>query len=106
MLDDKTKKKIIEKFEKASEEFEFNFVYPYYMGENNEFCFLGYLFRDNLEKGVLIDVFFDINDLDDEKRKYCKKQNIFYSCLFAETLLGEYKRAYFREMLRDWKYEF
>lgn len=106
MLDGNLKKKIVENFERASEEFEFNFVSPHYRGENNEFCFLGYLFRDNLEKGVLIDVFFDINDLDDKKRRYCKEQNIFYSRLFAEPLLGEYKRAYFREMLRDWKYEF
>ena len=106
MLDDNLKKKIVENFERASEEFEFNFVSPHYMGENNEFCFLGYLFRDNLEKGVLIDV-IDINDLGDEKKeRYCKEQKIFYSRLFANPSLGEYKRAYFREMLRDWRYEF
>lgn len=106
MLNAEVKTSIIEKFEMASEEFEFNFVSPHYIGENNEFCFLGYLFKDNIEKGVLVDVVFDIDDIDDAKRRYCKEQNIFYSCLFAEPLLGEYKRAYFREMLRDWKYEF
>lgn len=106
MLDGNLKKKIVENFERASEEFEYNFVSPHYMGENNEFCFFGYIFRDNLEKGVLIDVIFDTNDLDNEKRRYCKEQNLFYSCLFAEPLLGEYKSGYFREMLKDWKHEF
>lgn len=74
MLDDNVKKKIVKQFEMASEEFEFNFVSPHYMGQNNKFCFLGYLFRDNPEKGVLIDVVFD------------KSENIYYKSVVYSTV--------------------
>lgn len=107
MLDDKTRKSIIDNFELAEKEFDFCFISPYSVGEENEWQFFGYLFRDNLDKGVVIDFLFDEEDDSmAEKRKYCNEKNIFYSCLNAEPLLGEYKKSYFREMLRDWKDEF
>ena len=106
MLDDKTKKYIIEKFEIAAKEFNFNFTTPCYAGENNELCFFGHLFKENAHKGVLIDIVCDFEEMDDEKMKFCKANNIQYSCLFISPMLGEYKRSYFSEMLKDWKYEF
>ena len=106
MIDDKTKNCIIENFEIAAKEFNFNFVTPYYAGKNHELCFFGYLYKDNHEKGVIIDIICDFENSNIEKRKYCKENNLFYSCLYIEPLLGEYKRSYFCEMLKDWKYEF
>ena len=106
MIDDKIKNSIVEKFEIASKKFNFNFVAPYCTGKNHELCFFGYLFKENADKGVIIDIVCDFEDGDIEKRKYCEANNLFYSCLYIAPLLGEYKRSYFNEMLEDWRYEF
>ena len=106
MIDSKTKTSIIEKFNLAAGEFNFNFVSPYYIGQNHELCFFGYLFKENLNKGVLVDIIYAFEDRNVEKIKYCKDNNLFYSCLYIEPLLGEYKQNYFSEMLKDWRYEF
>ena len=90
----------------AAKEFNFNFVAPYCVGENNEFCFFGHLFKENAQKGVIIDIICDFEDGNIEKCKYCKEDNIFYSRLYIAPLLEEYNRRYFSEMLKDWKYEF
>lgn len=97
---------MVEKFEIASKEFNFNFIAPYYTCENHELCFFGYLFKDNPGRGVIIDIICDFEDRNIEKRKYCEDNNLFYSCLYIEPLLGEYKRSYFSEMLKDWRCEF
>ena len=106
MITEKIIDSIVEKFEIASKEFDFNFVSPYCTGKNHEMCFFGYLFKDNPEKGVAIDIIYDYESRNTEKRKYCEENNLFYSCLYIEPLLGEYKRSYFSEMLKDWRYEF
>ena len=106
MIDDKTKNSIITKFETAAKEFNFNFVTPYCIGENNELRFFGYLFKENAEKGVIIDIIGDFEDIDIKKRKHCQDNNLFYSLLFITPLLEEYKSSYFSEMLKDWRYEF
>lgn len=107
MLDDKTKICIIEKFEIAAQEFNFNFISPYCIGKNNELCFLGHLFKKNAQKGVIIDIVCEFEDNSEiEKSKYCKDNNMFYSRLYITHLLGEYNRNYFSEMLKDWEYEF
>lgn len=106
MMDEKIISSIVEKFEIASKEFNFNFIAPYCIGENHKLCFFGYLFKDKPERGVIIDVIFNYEDRNIEKRKYCEDNNLFYSYLYIEPLLGEYKRSYFSEMLKDWKYEF
>ena len=106
MIDGKIKNSIVDKFDIAAKEFNFNFITPYYANEDHELCFFGYLFKDNPEKGVIIDIICDFEDRNIEKRKYCDDNNLFYSCLYIEPLLGEYKRSYFSEMLKDWRYEF
>ncbi|MBQ4333425.1 MAG: hypothetical protein IJC33_06585 [Clostridia bacterium] len=106
MINDAITNNIIEKFEMASKEFNFNFVTPYCTGENQEFRFFGYLFKDNPERGVIIDIICGFEGVNAEKRRYCEDNNLFYSCLYIDSLLGEYKRSYFSEMLKDWKYEF
>ena len=87
MIDDKTKNSIVEKFETAAKEFNFNFITPYCLGENNELCFWGYLFKENDEKGVIIDIVCDFEGMDIKKRKYCEANNLFYSCLNITPLL-------------------
>lgn len=106
MIDGKIEKSIVDKFNTAAKEFNFNFITPYCANKNHELCFFGYLFKDNPEKGVIIDIIHDFEDRNIEKRKYCEDNNLFYSCLYIEPLLGEYKRSYFSEMLNDWRYEF
>ena len=106
MINDMITKSIVEKFETASKEFDFNFIAPYCTEKNPDLRFFGYLFKDKPEKGVIIDVICDFDDGNAEKRRYCEDNNLFYSCLYIEPLLGEYKRSYFCEMLKDWKYEF
>ena len=53
-MDEKIISSIVEKFEIASKEFNFNFIQPYCIGENHKLCFFGYLFKDNPERGVEI----------------------------------------------------
>lgn len=99
-------KELIRKnFKIASEEFDFFFISPHYMGEDNQYQFFGYLFRDSLEKGVVIDIVSNAEESNKQKAEYCRAHNIFYSSLALEPLLQEYKRSYFREMLRDWRNE-
>lgn len=106
MISEQHKLHIIHSFEKASEEFDFVFFTPYYLGENNEYCFFGYLCKDNLEKGVIFDIETIENETCSEKWAYCNTHDVFYSRLALEPLLEPYSRSYFREMLRDWRYQF
>lgn len=71
-----------------------------------EFSFFAFLYKENPKKGVIIDIISDSDNRNIDKMKYCKENNLFYSCLYIEPLLGEYKRSYFSEMLKDWRYEF
>lgn len=106
MMNDKEKDLIKKKFEIASGEFDFCFISPYCVNEQEELSFFGYLFRGNNEKGVVIDIISDVNEIDERKREYCSQNQIFYSQLFIDPLIGEYNRSYFGEMLKDWKFEF
>lgn len=51
------------------------------------------------------DIISNVNEIDKKKMEYCSQNHIFYSQLFLDSLLGEYNRSYFREMLKDWKHE-
>jgi len=91
VIDSTAKENIKRNFEIASEEFDFCFVSPHYIGGNNEFGFFGYLFRDSLEKGVVIDLLEedDEDNLRARKIKYCKEQGRFYSRIAGELFSGE-----------------
>ena len=106
MIEGKMEDCIVKNFETASKEFNFNFVTPYCTGVNNELCFFAFLYKENPKKGVIIDIISASDNRNIEKLKYCKENNLFYSCLYIDPLLGEYKRRYFSEMLKDWRYEF
>ena len=99
---------------------------PYFMNSNNSLKILntpklndiGYDFmsrykgviKSEIGKRVKLTTYLDSMDSNEdrniEKRKNCEDNNLFYSYLYIEPLLGEYKRSYFSEMLKDWKYEF
>lgn len=106
MIEGKTEDCIVKNFETASMEFNFNFITPYCTGVNNELCFFAFLYKENPKKGVIIDIISDSDNRNIDKMKYCKENNLFYSCLYIDPLLGEYKSSYFSEMLKDWRYEF
>mgnify|MGYP003307677013 CR=1 FL=1 len=38
----------------------------------------------------------------EEIAEWCKENDCFCSFISIEPLIGEYRRSYFREMLRDW----
>ena len=67
MINDMIINSITEKFETASKEFNFNFIAPYCIEKNPELYFFGYLFKDNPEKGVLIDIIRDFEGENVEK---------------------------------------
>ena len=88
-------------FALASEEFGFEFVSPFNLSDEIEV--FGYISNYGSKNGVVIcltsppDCYTDKRVVD-----WCKEANCFYSFLNIELFAGEYKRAYFREMLRDW----
>lgn len=49
--------------------------------------FFGYLCKNNLDKGVMVDFMEDENVLYSQKRKYCAEQGLFYSYLSAKLFL-------------------
>ena len=88
-------------FALASEEFGFEFVSPFNLTDEIEV--FGYISNYGSKNGVVIcltsppDCYTDKRVVD-----WCKEADCFYSFLNIESFAGEYKRAYFREMLRDW----
>ena len=101
MLVDEQIKNARHNFILASEEFGFEFVSPFNLTDEMEV--FGYISSYGSKNGVVIcltsppDCYTDKRVVD-----WCKEANCFYSFLNIELFAGEYKRAYFREMLRDW----
>ena len=101
MLVDEQIKNARHNFMLASEEFGFEFVSPFNLTDEMEV--FGYISNYGSKNGVVIcltsppDCYTDKRVVD-----WCKEANCFYSFLNIELFAGEYKRAYFREMLRDW----
>ena len=90
-----------EKFELAAKDFGFIFHSPYALTDN--LSVFGYIENYGSENGVVISLTaspdFPTNQ---SVIDWCKQTERFYAFINIETLLGEYKRSYFREMLRDW----
>ena len=101
MFDDDKLKNARHCFMLASEDFGFEFVSPFALTDEIET--FGYIPNYGSKNGVVIcltappDYFIDNRVVD-----WCKEADCFYSFLNIESFAGEYKRAYFREMLRDW----
>ena len=88
-------------FALASKDFGFEFESPFTL--TNEIEAFGYIPNYGSKNGVVI-CLFDPPDLLTDNRvvDWCKEMDCFWSFLSIESLAGEYKRSYFRSMLRDW----
>ena len=101
MFNDDQIKNARHNFALASEEFGFEFVSPFTLTDGIEV--FGYISNYGSKNGVVICLTTPPDFLTDNRiADWCKEMDCFYSCLNIELLTGEYKRSYFREMLRDW----
>ena len=88
-------------FALAAEEFGFEFESPFSLNDDVEA--FGYISNYGSKNGVVICLIAPPDYLTDKKViEWCKENERFYSSLSIEPLIGEYKRSYFRELLRDW----
>ena len=85
----------------AAKDFCFEFVSPFKLTEELEA--FGYITNYGSKNGTVI-CLTSSPDFQTDKRvvAWCKAMGCFCSFLDIESLLGEYKRAYFKEMLDDW----
>lgn len=101
MFNDDQIKNARHNFVLASEEFGFEFVSPFALTDEIEA--FGYIPNYGSKNGVVICLTTPIDSLFDNRvADWCKAMDCFYSYLNIEWLTGEYKRSYFRGMLRDW----
>ncbi|MBQ5601378.1 MAG: hypothetical protein IIU77_01000 [Clostridia bacterium] len=85
----------------AAKDFGFEFESPFTPTDGLEV--FGYITNYGSKNGTVI-CLTSPSDWQSDKAVFdwCKEMNCFCSVLNIEHLLGEYKRSYFREMLRDW----
>ena len=93
--------RIEDNFRTAAEEFDFTFQRPFALG--NGIAVFGHISNYGSKNGTAI-LLMSLSD--DETRKaafaWCEAHQMFCSSLNPAFLTGEYRRSYFREMLRDW----
>ena len=88
-------------FSLAAEEFGFEFESPFTLTDEIEA--FGYISNYGSKNGVVVCLTAPPDFLTDNRvADWCKKMDCFYSFLNIESLNGEYKQSYFRDMLRDW----
>lgn len=100
MLVDDQIKKARHNFILASEEFGFEFVSPFNLTDEIEV--FGYISNYGSKNGAVICLTTPLDSMDNRVVDWCEKMDCFYSFLNIEFLTGEYKRSYFRRLLRDW----
>ena len=101
MTDEQKIKRIRNNFLRAAEDFDFEFESPFSLTDELEA--FGYIPNYGSENGVVIGLASSTGTgIDPRIADWCKKMNCFYSVLSIEFYAQEYKRSYFREMLRDW----
>ena len=85
----------------AAEEFGFEFESPFTLTDDLEV--FGYIPNYGSKNGVVICLKEPSDCLHDRRvLDWCREMDCFYSCLNVDFYSQEYKRSYFREMLRDW----
>ena len=89
------------KFEQAAKDFDFVFHSPFALSDT--ISAFGYIENYGSKNGVVICLtsppdFPTNRDIID----WCDQMGCFISFVSIEPLLGEYKTAYFRELLLDW----
>ena len=101
MLVDEKIKNARHNFALASEEFGFEFVSPFTLTDEIEV--FGYISNYGSKNGVVVCLTAPPDYLTDNRVvEWCKENDCFCSFISIEPLIGEYRRSYFREMLRDW----
>lgn len=92
-----------ERFLLASEEFGFEIIMPVCLDEEKQLYAFGYMPDYGSQNGAIIGLLSTENEPRKRIEDWCCKNKYFCSFLNVEPLIGEYKRSYFRELLRDWK---
>ena len=101
MISEKEIAKARENFILASKDFDFVFHSPFVLKET--LTSFGFIENYGSKNGVVVCLSSPPDYRSDpEIIEWCKQNNCFCSFINAETLPREYKRSYFRELLRDW----
>ena len=102
MLTEAQLQQIEKSFRMAAEEFDFTFERPFVL--SGGITAFGHISDYGSRNGTVI-FLISPPDYNTENRKqvneWCEANQMFYSYLNAEQLTGDYRRSYFREMLRD-----
>lgn len=104
MISEHDLNKARENFILASNDFGFTFHSPFPL--TDILSAFGYIESYGSANGVIV----CLGDFSEEYTSttyrdvidWCKEMDCFFSLLNIKPLLGEYKRSYFSEMLRDW----
>lgn len=94
---------VCEHFLRAAEEFDFEIIMPYCLDKDKRLFAFGYMPKYGSQNGAVICLMGDEPEKKLQIKQWCAEHNCFWSFLNTEVLSEEYKRSYFRELLRDWK---
>ena len=101
MTDEQKTEKIRNNFLLAAQDFGFEFESPFSLADGLEA--FGYIPYYGSKNGVIICLDSSMNsEIDQRIFEWCREMECFRSVLSMEFYAHEYKRSYFREMLRDW----
>ena len=90
-----------ENFILASKDFDFVFYSPFILTDT--LASFGFIENYGSKNGTVVCLTSPTDFRPDPKIvEWCEQNKCFWSFINVETLLGEYKRSYFRELLRDW----
>lgn len=96
--------KVRSQFIKASVEFNFTFVSPYPLDEDNDLYAFGFIDGYASKNGAIIVLTEPpLYEADADIIEWCKLHDRWLSQINISPLLGEYDPAYFKDMLDDWK---
>lgn len=101
MFSEKELEKARENFILASKDFDFVFHSPFELTDT--LSVFGYIENYGSKNGAVVCLVAS-GDIPKKQEilNWCDQMECFCSFIFIHPLLGEYKRSYFREMLRDW----
>lgn len=101
MISEKETANARENFRLASKDFDFVFHSPFALTDT--LTAFGMIEKYGSENGAVV-CLTSPSDFQSDPNifAWCKQNRYFCSFINIETLLGEYDRSYFREMLRDW----
>ena len=92
-----------EQFLRASEEFGFEIIMPYCLDEKEQIYAFGYMPGYGSKNGAVIELLGEGLATDTNMKRWCDENGYFCGFLNPQLLLDQYKRNYFRELLRDWR---